>query len=143
MNTQSQPKKNVSSFSPPDLLKVNAKDPNFKYRWIRPTDRMNFFNGMDIRGWEVVRWGSKGLESNEALKGMLSQFSSTDLGSLVRTGDLVLARMPKQKAEERNAYYLEKARQQVSQIKNPKRNISPDKQDAFLGQAEEWSEIKL
>ena len=145
MNTQSPqaPKKHAASFSPPDLLKVNQKDPNFRYRWIRPTDRMNFFNGLDIRGWEVVRWGSKGVENNEELNGMITQFSGKALGSLIRTGDLILARMPKAKAEERNAYYVEKARKQVAQIKDIKRKVSAENKDSFLGQTEEWSELKL
>ena len=135
------PKK--SKYSPPDLLAVNNKDPKFSYRWIKPHDRMNFYSGQENRGWEIVRFGTKGTEDNLELQGLFSQFAVSAAGTVIRCGDLILARMPKEKAEERNEHFAEKSRQQVKTIQNAKRNISSN-MDQFTGEkVETWNSIKM
>lgn len=143
MNEPRPSPKKQTAFAPPDLLKVSEKDPNFAYRWIKPNDRMNFYNGEDQRGWEIVRWGAKGVENNTELTGLFSQFAVATIGSVIRTGDLVLARMPKSKAKERNEYYLERARQMQRSTKKPKRDIRESEQGMFTGDAQVWTETKL
>ena len=122
------PKKQVK-YTPPDLLKVNDKDPNFTYRWIKIGANVPIYGGQDVRGWELVRRGN----SEKALDGLLSEFSVTALDSTFRVGDLVLARMPKENAEARNAAYLERNRTQMKAIQDPKRKVDSLDRDKFQG----------
>lgn len=133
-----------TKFAPPDLLRVNEKDPRYTYRWIHTTDKMNFYNGVENRGWEIVRWGSKSSENNIELMGLFSQFAPQTVGSIMRTGDLILARMPKEKAKERNEYYLSLARKQVADIKDPKRDIQTKERDLFVkSESDSWKETQI
>lgn len=124
------PKKQVV-YTPPDLLKVNEKDPNYTYRWIKIGDHVQIYGGQDVRGWELVRRGN----SEKVLEGLLSEFSVTSLDSTYRLGDLVLARMPKEKVEARNLAYLEKNRTQMKAIKDPKKDTGVDR-NKFHGSVE-------
>lgn len=138
------PTKKKVSFSPPDLLKVNNADPNYTYRWISASNKVNFWNGQDSRGWEIVRWGSKNQEDNKELNGLLSQFAPTAVGSIVRVGEhLVLARMPKERADAIKEHYVEKSRQRVRAVTQPKRDISAEDQGQFLGDVKTWKETKI
>lgn len=138
-----KPKENKSSFTPPDLMKVNNADPKFTYRWISPhKNTRTFMNGKDERGWEVVRFGSKA-EENSALTGLFSQFSNQAVGSFVQIGDLILARMPKGEADSRNEFYREKAKRQLEQIKNPLRKVSDKDKDKFVGDTSSWKQVGM
>jgi hypothetical protein len=67
-----------------DISRIEGKDPNFAYRWIN-THKQNLATKKS-RGWEVV--------SDMKIK----SFSGTP-DSTHQIGDLVLARMPKDKYE--------------------------------------------
>lgn len=124
----------LSKWRAPDLLYVNERDPNFTYRWIKVSDRTPIYGGIDPRGWEIVR--RKQVNGNAELTGTLSQFSQQTLDSTFRIGDLILARMPKEKAQERKDAYLERNRLQVEAIKDPKRFVSRQHREGMQGSVE-------
>jgi hypothetical protein len=101
-----------SKFKPKDKLHVEGQDDNFKYRWIRVRPDAPIFGGKDVRDWEVAREGEIEVEK-------LSPFAITPLDSTRRQGDLVLARMPRDLADERNLYYQEKAKLQREAARKP------------------------
>lgn len=108
--------KKKGSFKPGDLLQVLNKDPNYAYRWLNAT-KLEKQGWTDHRNWEIVRTGNSSGEQAGIFG--LSQKANA-LGSMVRNGDLVLARMPKEDAEARNEYYRKKndARMEVLTMKN-------------------------
>jgi len=108
--------KRKGTFKPGDLLQILNKDPNYAYRWLNAT-KMEKQGWTDHRNWEIVRTGNSSGEQAGALS--LST-KATALDSMVRNGDLVLARMPKEDAEARNEYYRKKndARLEVLTMKN-------------------------
>jgi len=124
----------LSKWRAPDLLHVNERDHNFTYRWIRISDRTPIYGGIDPRGWEIVR--KKQVTENVELTGTLSTFSQHTLDSTFRVGDLILARMPKEKAKERKDAYLERNRLQVEAIKDPKRFVSRQYREGMQGSVE-------
>ncbi len=124
--------KKQTKYTPPDLLKVNEKDPRFTYRWIKIGSNVPIYGGQDVRGWELVRRK----DTDKVLDGLLSDFSVTALDSTIRIGDLVLAKMPKETAEERNEMYLERNRTQVNALKDPKREVDKVDRNKFQGSVE-------
>lgn len=136
------------TYAPPDLLAVNQKDPKYTYHWIKPNDRMNFIDGKEVRGWEIVRWGAIDTESNEPLMGILSQFGVKTLGSIIRTGDLILARMPNEMANARNEFYLNKNQVAKESIKRVNRKLEQQPRSDVVtvdsrSEAQEWRQASL
>ena len=122
-----------STYRPSGLLDVQHKDPNFTYRWIRYDDKTLFLSGKDHRGWEIVRSGASSGEVGESeFTGNLSQFSQSALGSIMRRGGLILARMPKEQADERNKYYQELALKQVAQYDDPRQDVKRSDRRHFV-----------
>jgi hypothetical protein len=75
-----------------DPLKVENKDPNFHYRWLRK-EKLNMTRKTDFLGYEVVKAGGpeKSFASeNTPLKG------GETVERNIEVGDLVLARIPKE-----------------------------------------------
>ena len=102
MPFESETKKMMKGeYKPVDMMSINEKDPNFAYRFIR-TDRVDG-QGRDPRGWEVVKAGNSSGETSDAKK-----VTGAGLDSTVRSGELALARMPKEQADARNEYYKRK-----------------------------------
>lgn len=102
MPFESETKKmSKGGFKPVDMMSINDKDPNFAYRFIK-TDRVDGM-GRDPRGWETVRANNTSGETSDAAK-----VTGGGLDSTVRSGELALARMPKEQAEARNEYYKRK-----------------------------------
>ncbi len=89
-------------FQPPNALEFAGGDKRYAYRWVKENS-INARSGRDVRGWEKVTdttsAGESVTESGLADKG---------LDGSIKTGDLVLARMSKERAEKRNRYYRER-----------------------------------
>ena len=76
-------------------LKVDNKDPNYHYRWLRK-ERLNMDRKTRFLGYEVVQGSpEKGVsKDNTPLK------TGASVDTTVEVGDLVLARIPKELHEE-------------------------------------------
>lgn len=84
---------------PQDPYMITNKDPNREYRFVSRA-YLDKNGGFDQRGWEpITKANSKG----EAL---VSAYGHTSTGGTeVRSGDLVLAFMPKERMEQKRASY--------------------------------------
>lgn len=84
-----------------DITRIHGRDPNFEYRWVN-IHKQNLAT-KQARGWEVVS-GDKNIKS----------FSGT-LDSTHQIGDVVLARMPKEKYQKmmKEKHDLGQARRKV------------------------------
>ena len=126
-----------SAYRPPNVLQVRGKEPGFRYRWVRLSDTVPFFGGQDHRNWEIVRNGAGGKECQDTeFTGTFNQFSPKALGSIIRAGDLVLARMPEDDAVARNQSYAIKAKNALDRTKDPKRDIGSKDRKYFSGSIE-------
>lgn len=135
--TERRSPKKQTKFTPPDLLKVpevvKQRYPNSTLRWIKIGANVPIYGGQDVRGWELVH---RDKDTDRKLEGLLSEFSVTALDSTYRIGDLVLAHMPKDRAEERNLAYLERNRTQTAAIQDPKRTVDALDRNKFQGDVE-------
>jgi hypothetical protein len=78
----------------PDRFHVPDADPNFQYRWLN-TREENLVEACNYIGWELVHGPSE-----NPLDPMAGQSTDSPHGGVTRTrGDVVLARMPKEKFE--------------------------------------------
>lgn len=131
------------TYRPPSLLDVQNKDPNFTYRWVRYDDKTIFMGGKDHRGWEIVRAGAdSGEKSDTDFTGSLNQFSQSALGSIIRRGGLILARMPKEDADARNEYFAELAARQVAQYDDPRQDVKREDRRHFIEASHERRGLK-
>ena len=89
-------KKGKPTWRPAKRLDVNNKDPGYSYRWLNSRDAENM-DKKQAEGWQVV---SK-LTSDKSTPADGTTAPTTLLG--VR--ELTLARMPKEMAEARNAFF--------------------------------------
>jgi len=101
-----------SSFRPRNRLEVLEKDPTKSYRWVNVAEfEKNAFTHRS--GWELCHTLNSKAESNDnnGLKKV------TPLDGTKRVGDLVLAQMPKEVADQRNEYYRSKHRLREEPLK--------------------------
>jgi len=78
-----------------DPLEVNNKDPNYHYRWLRK-EKLNLQRKTGFLKYEIVKGGQEETicGDNTPLK------AGEQVAGTVEVGDLVLARIPKEKHEE-------------------------------------------
>ena len=81
-------------WKPPTKLTVTGKDPAYAYRWIH-VDNLD----SALENWEVVKSQSK-----ERLQSVTLS-DGTPIDGVIKRGNLILCRMPKELAEQRNKYY--------------------------------------
>lgn len=106
------------SWTPPSRLDAPPAPPGFQHRWIRAEvnghqDKQNIY-GRLREGYELVRLE----ELPEEYKGMLPTLDEGKHAGVVSVGGLMLARIPVETAEERNAYFRRKAQEQLHAVDN-------------------------
>lgn len=102
----------------PSRLDTPPPPEGYGYRWIRAevngfVDKQNVYSSIR-EGYELVR----AEELPEDYQGMLPTIEEGKHAGVVSTGGLILAKIPKETAEERNAYFRQKARDQLSAVDN-------------------------
>ena len=102
----------------PSRLDTPPPPEGYGYRWIRAevngfVDKQNVYSSMR-EGYELVRIE----ELPEEYQGMMPTIEDGKHAGVVTTGGLLLAKMPNETAEERNAHYRGKAREQLSAVDN-------------------------
>lgn len=105
---KSETKKMATSneFKPQDILHIDGDD-RYAYRWLS-VKKLEQNGWQDHRGWEVVR----GMDADENEGGSKNFVDSVQaLDGTIRRGDLIMARMPKDKAEARNEYFRSRQHQ--------------------------------
>ena len=109
-------------WAPPAMLETPEPPAGFKYRWIRAemmgeSDKINI--GKRLReGYELVRENE--IDGGYALPTM----DDGKHAGVIGVGGLLLAKIPVEIIAERNAYYAEQTRQQLSAIDNELRKES-------------------
>lgn len=103
-------------FKPVRILDIHDKDDRYEYRWLNVA-KLEKNGWRDLNGWEVIR----NVDSSSARVNSVQSLGDKvhPLDGAVRTGDLVLARMPKQRALSRRDYYRKRSlmRQELIQMK--------------------------
>ena len=102
----------------PSRLDTPPPPEGYGYRWIRAevngfVDKQNVYSSMR-EGYELVRIE----ELPEEYQGMMPTIEDGKHAGVVTTGGLLLAKIPDETAEERNAHYRMKAREQLSAVDN-------------------------
>ena len=95
-------------WEPSSVLHVQGKDPRFNYRWISK-------DNVDKRlaeGWEIV----KGTTPDSAKGKSLTLADGRSVDSVTSVRNLILARMPKEKAEARNKYYEKMSQDSIDAV---------------------------
>jgi hypothetical protein len=105
-------------WSPPSRLDAPPAPEGYKHRWLRAEVNGNFDNQniySKLReGYELVR-----LEDlPEEYRGMLPTMDDGKHAGVVAVGGLLLARIPDETADERNAYFRKKAQDQLHAVDN-------------------------
>jgi hypothetical protein len=105
-----------ATFKPVDPLTVRNADERYSYRWLNKA-KLAKNGGQNADGWEVDTSFGDNVEKAEN-KGFLDSSHSVD--GTVTSGDLILARMPKERAEARNEYYQkkQKKKEEIMSAKN-------------------------
>ena len=105
-------------WSPPSRLDAPPAPEGFKHRWLRAEvngnlDNQNIYSKLR-EGYELVR-----LEDlPEEYRGMLPTMDDGKHAGVVAVGGLLLARIPNETVEERNAYFRKKAQEQLHAVDN-------------------------
>ena len=102
-------------WTPPSRLDAPPAPPGYKHRWIRAEvagfdDRTNIA-GKLREGYELVR-------ADEYPDYPISSIEDGRHAGVINVGGLLLARIPEETVEERNAYYKSRARDQVEAADN-------------------------
>jgi len=102
-------------WTPPSRLDAPPAPPGYKHRWIRAftgnqEDRMNIATKVR-EGYELVR-------SEEYPDFPVPTVEDGRHAGIISVGDVLLARIPLETVEERNAYYSHRAIDQVQAIDN-------------------------
>jgi len=105
-------------WTPPSRLDAPPAPEGFEHRWIRAEvngfdDKQNVY-GRLREGYELVRLE----ELPEEYQGMLPTIEDDKHAGVVSVGGLMLARIPKETIEDRNAYFAKKARDQLLAVDN-------------------------
>jgi len=99
-------------WKPPSQLDAPPCPDGYKQRWLRHrvngSDDTKNINARLREGWELVR-------ADENQKGLYSAYNGEIKAyqGVISVGDLLLARMPVEMIEQRNAYYKQKTDQQT------------------------------
>ena len=99
-------------WTPPSQLDAPPCPDGYKQRWLRHrvngSDDTKNINARLREGWELVR-------ADENQKGLYSAYNGEIKAyqGVISVGDLLLARMPVEMIEQRNAYYKQKTDQQT------------------------------
>ena len=108
----------TSRWTRPDILQNRfQKDPDKRYRWVKLSEVTTFVNGLDHRGWEVVKL--KEGTTNADYNGKFGQFTKKGLDSAAMVGDLILCSMPKEKVKQRNEYYRQVNKEATHAARKP------------------------
>jgi hypothetical protein len=105
-------------WSPPSRLDAPPAPEGYKHRWLRAEvngnlDNQNIYSKLR-EGYELVR-----LEDlPEEYRGMLPTMDDGKHAGVVSVGGLLLARIPDETADERNAYFRKKAQEQLHAVDN-------------------------
>ena len=105
-------------WSPPSRLDAPPAPEGYKHRWLRAEvngnlDNQNIYSKLR-EGYELVR-----LEDlPEEYRGMLPTMDDGKHAGVVSVGGLLLARIPDETVDERNAYFRKKAQEQLHAVDN-------------------------
>jgi hypothetical protein len=102
-------------WAPPSRLDAPEAPPGYKHRWLRmeaggQEDRINI-SGKIREGYELVR-------ADEYPDFPVPTVEDGRYAGIISVGGMVLARIPIETAEERNAYYRSRAQDQVTAADN-------------------------
>ena len=105
-------------WTPPSRLDAPPAPEGFEHRWIRAEvngfdDKQNVY-GRLREGYELVRIE----ELPEEYQGFLPTIEDGKHAGVVSVGGLLLARIPNETVEERNAYFAKKAQDQLIAVDN-------------------------
>ena len=105
-------------WAPPSRLDAPPAPEGFKYRWIRAEvqgfeDKQNVFSKMR-EGYELVRLE----ELPEEYRHTMPAVDEGKNKGVVGVGGLLLAKIPVETVEERNAYYRNRTRDQLTAVDN-------------------------
>jgi hypothetical protein len=105
-------------WKPPSRLDTPPPPEGYGYRWIRAevngfSDKQNVYSSMR-EGYELVRLE----ELPEEYRAMLPTVEDGKHAGVVSVGGLLLAKIPNETAEERNAYFRQRARDQMMAVDN-------------------------
>lgn len=114
-------------WTPPDKLKTPQPPEGYKYRWVRhevkgQDDRANIMD-IERQGYELVR--------AEELPGVFETVEKGQYQGVVCQGDLMLAKIPAELAQQRDEYYsgraerMQKAVDMEFDSSNPAPNLMP------------------
>ena len=100
-------------WAPPSRLEAPAPKEGYRHRWIRTQlrgedDSINVHSKLR-EGWEPVR-------SDEYPNHDYATIEDGKHAGVIGTGGLMLARIPDETAEERNAYYRDRTRDQMKAV---------------------------
>lgn len=103
------------SWTPPTRLDAPPPPPGFKHRWIRAEaggreDRLNVA-GKLREGYELVR-------AEEHPNYVVPSVDDGRHAGVIGVGGLLLARVPEEVVEERNAYYQRQTQDQITAVDN-------------------------
>lgn len=103
------------SWTPPSRLDAPPAPPGYKHRWIRAEsdgkeDRTNVA-GKLREGYELVR-------AEEHQNFVVPAMDDGRHAGVIGVGGLLLARIPEEIAEERNAHYQQRTQEQLSAVDN-------------------------
>jgi hypothetical protein len=123
-----------SSFKPADRFQIKNKDPRFAYRFI---SRKKFLDGgnYDHRGWTPVGGFNRSGELVDQSGDIKDDTTCVTSSKIV--GDLILARMPKADAEERNKYYASK---DADRLKSLRDEAQADRMRDGIARVSEYSD---
>jgi len=105
-------------WSPPSRLDAPPAPEGYKHRWLRAEvngnlDNQNIYSKLR-EGYELVR-----LEDlPEEYRGMLPTMDDGKHAGVVAVGGLLLARIPDETVDERNAYFRKKSQDQLHAVDN-------------------------
>ena len=100
---------------PPELLPEPDKQPGYKYHWVRVS-----LNGQaDPRNLSTsLRSGFEPVPLEEQPKFKLLVDPTSRFADNIEIGGLLLCKMPKEMADQRNAHYVEQANAQAEAVDN-------------------------
>ena len=105
-------------WTPPSRLDTPPPPEGYGYRWIRAEvngfqDKQNVYGSLR-EGYELVR----AEELPEDYKNMLPTLEDGKHAGVVSVGGLLLAKIPKETSDERNAYFRQRSRDQMMAVDN-------------------------
>jgi len=103
--------KGTRSWKPAAPLAIKSRDPNYRIKWVH-TDAANVLR-KKAEGWAMADTG----DARHARPGSVES-GAGDGGSITEFRDMVLMKMPESMARERDAYYQNRANEQLMGVKD-------------------------